>query len=397
MKIRSCPGAIAAVAFALALLPSGASAYTPHLDLNYDIDSPPAPSPVRENYLDLYLPPGSAGDHRPVVVYVHGGGWRTGDKRNQIQDKANLFTGAGYVFASLNYRLSPNPPELGNPDRVMFPDHPHDIGEAIGWLDHHVSAYGGDPNRIILLGHSAGAHLVALLGADPRYVRAYDVDPRQLIGVVPLDTAGLDVAEVADPASSDGARLIYWNAFGTPQENAASNAWTIASPIHWAEPSDPPYLLVTQRDDPQRLAVNRRMAVALGQDPDASVLPVALNHGGINRALGDPNDTSGETPAVMAFIARVLAAAEAPKASITRRPPAVVRTAARTVEVSFAFRSNGFESSFRCRLGDRDFTPCRSPRSYRLGPGTHVFAVRAVSPSGAAGPAATARLTVVRR
>jgi len=99
----------------------------------------------------------------------------------------------------------------------------------------------------------------------------------------------------------------------------------------------------------------------------------------------------------MAFIARVLAAADAPKASITRRPPAVVRTAARTVEVSFAFRSSSPESSFRCRLGDRDFTRCRSPRSYQLGAGTHTFAVRAVSPGGEAGPPATARLTVVRR
>jgi len=139
------------------------------------------------------------------------------------------------------------------------------------------------------------------------------------------------------------------------------------------------------------------MAVALGQDPQTSVLLVALNHGGINQALGDPNDTSGETPAVMAFIARVLAAADAPKASITRRPPAVVRTAERTVMVAFAFRSNRPGSSFRCRLGDGDFRPCQSPRSYRIGPGGHTFAVRAVSPGGEAGPPATARLTVVRR
>jgi hypothetical protein len=139
------------------------------------------------------------------------------------------------------------------------------------------------------------------------------------------------------------------------------------------------------------------MARALGQDPDTSVLLVALNHGGINQALGDPNDNSGETTAVMSFIREVIAGAGAPTVSITRRPASVVRTDQRRTEVTFAFRSNQPDSSFRCRLGDREFTTCRSPRSYRVGLGGHAFSVRALSPAGAAGPAVTVRFRVVPR
>src|SRR4051812_9804619 len=105
MTIRRFSAAIAAAALLLAFAASGASAYTAHRDLDYDIDSPPGPPPARPNYLALSAPPGAASARRPLVVYVHGGGGRTGDKANQIENKAKLFPGAGYLFASLNYRL----------------------------------------------------------------------------------------------------------------------------------------------------------------------------------------------------------------------------------------------------------------------------------------------------
>ena len=165
-------------------------------DLSYDIDSPP--SDPNLNALDLYVPDGAQpSDSRPVVVYVHGGAWRTGDKASQIADKVTLFTGAGYVFASVNYRLSPRDPTVLDPARIKFPDQPDDVGEAIGWLDRNVEAYGGDPGRMLLIGHSAGAHLVSLVSTDPSYVGSFGVEPWQLIGTVSLDTDAFDIASEA--------------------------------------------------------------------------------------------------------------------------------------------------------------------------------------------------------
>jgi len=311
-RIVAVLGAAAGALLLLAAFAGGARAATAHLDLDYDLGSPS--SPASQSQLDLYLPDGaSAGDDRPVVVFVHGGGWRTGDKRIRIADKVNLFTGAGYVFASVNYRLSPQTlSATPDPNRVMFPDHPHDLGEALGWLDRNLAAYGGDPGRIALIGHSAGAHLVSLVATDPRYAEAYGVEPWQLIGAVPLDTGAFDVAARIAEVGPSG-RLLYYNAFGTVAEDAATGSWAQASPIAWADPGDPRQLMVTQAANPLRVAENRRMASALAQDPDGVFL-APYDHGGINDAVGDPGDTSGETEAIMAFLAEAIAAAEPPRA-----------------------------------------------------------------------------------
>ena len=228
---------IGALAGLLCLALAGsASGATAVLDLDYDLGSPPPASLASQSRLDLYLPEGAtATDSRPVVVYVHGGGWRAGDKRNRIADKVNLFTGAGYVFASLNYRLSPATlSATPDPSRIKFPDHPHDVGEAIGWLDRNLASYGGDPERIAVIGHSAGAHLVSLVATDPSYLQAYGVEPWQLVGAVSLDTAAFDVATRIAELRPVG-RLLYLNAFGTAAENGATDSWAKASPITWAD------------------------------------------------------------------------------------------------------------------------------------------------------------------
>ena len=101
--------ALAVLAVAIAASAATAPAYTSRIDIYYDLGSPPEPqSPRAENALDLYLPDGiQPSDRRPVIVYVHGGGWSIGDKSNNPLDKARLFTDAGYVYATVNYRLSP--------------------------------------------------------------------------------------------------------------------------------------------------------------------------------------------------------------------------------------------------------------------------------------------------
>jgi len=393
-RIGTVLGAVAAVLLSAAGA-GDALAATAHLDLDYDLGSPS--SPASQNQLDLYLPDGAEpGDDRPVVVYVHGGGWRTGDKRIRIADKVNLFTGAGYVFASVNYRLSPEAlSATPDPSRVMFPDHPHDLGEAIGWLDRNLAAYGGDPERIALIGHSAGAHLVSLIATDPGYVEAYGVEPWQLIGAVPLDTGAFDVAARIAEVGPSG-RLLYYNAFGTAAEDAATGSWAQASPITWADPGDPRQLMVTQAASPLRVAENRRMASALGQERDGVFL-APYDHGGINDAVGDPGDTSGETEAIMAFLAEAIAAAEPPRARLKKRPPKRIETRGRRARVKFRFTSDDPMASFECRLDGAAFRPCRSPRKFRVKRGGHRFRVRAVAISGRPGPTVLRRFTVVRR
>ena len=179
LRVKHAVAAItAAFALALFVLPaSPASALTKVADLDYHYDPPSDPSSF--DRLDLYLPDGAAaGDLRPVVIYVHGGGGMKGDKANRITDKARLFTDAGYVFASVNYRLSPDissgpVPPTYPPGRVMFPAQPRDVGEAIAWLGTNVAGYGGDPDALLLSGHSSGAHLVSLVGSDPSYLEAF--------------------------------------------------------------------------------------------------------------------------------------------------------------------------------------------------------------------------------
>ncbi len=286
-----------------------AEPYVMHADLNYDLGSPV--SPAAHNRLDLFVPRRPAlwrpsSRRRPVVVYVHGGGWLTGDKR-RVGHKARLFTRAGYLFASVNYRLSPPIGGLPVPDRVRFPDHPHDVGEALGWLTHNVRRYGGDPDRLVLIGHSAGAHLASLAAVDPSFSSAYGVPARAVRGVVSLDTAAFDIEAKADPTRNRRPGL-FWNAFGTPQEEAADPGWANASPINLADRGDPAFLLLTQRR-PSRVAENAAMLRALGNRRSDSLVTVPLDHAGVNRMLGSPKDTTRETNAVMTFVRAAVARA----------------------------------------------------------------------------------------
>ncbi len=392
-------GLLAAVA-AIMSGPAAAEAATAHPGIDYDLDGSPAPNPPALNQLDLYTPDGStASDSRPVVVFIHGGGWRNGDKSSRISDKVALFTGAGYVFASLNYRLSPDPIDLRYPaSRVRFPVHPQDVGEAIAWIDRNISTYGGDPTRILLIGHSAGAHLVSLVSTDPSYVQAYGMDPRHLIGTVPLDTDAYDVAErVANAPGSS--KPLFYSAFATPEENAIDNTWALASPINFTDDTDPEFFLVTQSRIPGRVLNTQEMAAALGQDPSTSVFAAPYDHLGINQAVGSPTDTAGETQAIMDFFTRMVAASQTSEVRFSRRPDSKVEVKkGGKAKVTFRFAAKTAAAGFECRLDSRAFKSCRSPRKYSgLGVGKHTFRVRAIASNGDRGPLRKTTFRVVHR
>jgi arylformamidase len=380
------------LALAFAALASPAQAAVAHRDISYDAGTPTADP--NDNALDIYVPDGAApGEARPVVVYVHGGGWRVGDKANQIADKVNLFTGAGYVFVSLNYRLSPADASVLAPGRIKFPDHPNDVAEALGWLDGHIAEYGGDPTRLLLIGHSAGAHLIALVATDPRYLDSWGMDPWQLIGAVPLDSDAYDVADRIAELSGD-ARNTFYNAFGTPDENAATNSWAEGSPLNWADAGDPRFLIVTQAGAPGRLADNGAMASALGQDP-AGVFAAPYNHEGINDAVGGPNDTAGETAAIMGFVAASVDASQTPKAKLAKRPRARVQATGRKTRVRFKLTSSTAGATFECRVDSKGLKPCSAKKTARVKPGVHRFRYRPLGSRGRPGKTKSYRFRVV--
>lgn len=133
--------------------------------------------------LDVYSP--KDGKALPVVLFVHGGGWRGGDKSQQAhKDKGSVFTEHGVVLVNANYRLSP---------QVKHPAHEEDTASAFAWVKENISRFGGDPNRIYVMGHSAGAHLVDLLGTNNRFLAAHKLSLEDVKGVISLDTATLDL------------------------------------------------------------------------------------------------------------------------------------------------------------------------------------------------------------
>lgn len=113
----------------------------------------------------------------PVVFWIHGGGWQQGDK-SDVGLKPQFFVDQGFVFVSTNYRLYPNV-EMGELIR--------DVAKSLGWVYRNIAQHGGDPQRILVGGHSAGAQLAALISIDDRYLKAEGVPFTALRGCIPVD------------------------------------------------------------------------------------------------------------------------------------------------------------------------------------------------------------------
>src|SRR5438067_435539 len=125
-----------------------------HRDVSYA-----APKNERQT-LDVYAP--TDGKGHPVVVWIHGGGWQAGDKAHE-QKKPQAFADRGFVFVSVNYRLLPD---------ATIKQMAGDVAKAIRWTHDHAKEYGGDPDTMFVMGHSAGAQLAALVCTDERQLKA---------------------------------------------------------------------------------------------------------------------------------------------------------------------------------------------------------------------------------
>lgn len=231
----------------------------------------------------------------PLFVFVHGGGWRQGDKRNATgAEKVEHFTGRGFAFASVNYRLVPD---------AKVEELAQDVADAIGTLVRQARILGIDPSRIVLAGHSAGAHLAALVATDPQYLKRAGLGLDQIDGVLLLDGAAYDVPV----QRQEGPRFmqrVYAQAFGDDPVRQRA----LSPTLHAAAPNAPAFLIlhVDRRD-------GRRQSEALGaalRDAGASVTVQALEgrglrgHMAINRSLGDAEYPA--TAIVDAWIERLL-------------------------------------------------------------------------------------------
>jgi len=215
----------------------------------------------------------------PLIVYVHGGGWQHGSKDNATgRWKPAHFPQDGYAFASINYRLVP---------AAHVEDQATDIALALRALVDRAASLGIDPHRVVLMGHSAGAHLVALVGTDERWLKTAGLSFADLAGVIPIDGAAYDVpAQMKDgpPIMQD----TYRTAFGTDPARQR-----LLSPTLQARaPNAPAFLLLhVQRPDGIRQAQALEAALkAAGTRVERRDFPGTglSGHMVINRSLGDP-------------------------------------------------------------------------------------------------------------
>ncbi len=166
--------------------------------------------------LDIYRPAGPATGKVPVVVFLYGGNWRQGN-RGQYAFVGRRLAQQGAVAIVADYRTFP---------RGAFPGFVEDGAGAVAWARLHASEYGGDPQRLFVAGHSAGAQIAALIGTDPRYLAPHGLKPRDLAGVIGL--SGPYDFEIAG----------YEDVFGPEAQ------WPLAQAVNFVDGDEPPFLLI---------------------------------------------------------------------------------------------------------------------------------------------------------
>jgi len=258
-----------------------------HSDIAYDSITGIDPNLLS---LDVYEPAlGADCPAPPVMIYVHGGAWVTGDKTQNVADKITWFNELGWVLVSINYRLTPDPGDAGiadlDPGRVVYPVHNNDAARAIAWVHDNAARFGADGDAVSIMGHSAGGGIISAIATDERYLGAHGLGLDSLRCAVSLDTAAYDItARVKDSLTTD----LYINAFGD-----SPDAWDFASPLNHVEPGKAiPDFFVVVRGSDSRLRQAEDFADALtGAGVHTEFLEATgLSHDDVNKAIGAPGD-----------------------------------------------------------------------------------------------------------
>lgn len=220
MTVKRSRSQIAAAALLAMLASACSSAYFGALNAGVadrGIDSVQF-QPEHRLGMDVHTPATGAGK-APVVIFFHGGSWRDGN-RSDYRFVGKALAARGMLVLVPDYRKGPLHP---------FPAFMQDAASATAWARQNAARLGGDPARIFLMGHSAGAHIAALLATDQRYLAAQGMRPGQLAGVIGL-AGPYDFLPITDPKLQE--------VFG------ARATWPESQPVNFVNGDEPPFLLV---------------------------------------------------------------------------------------------------------------------------------------------------------
>ena len=234
--------------------------------------------------LDVHAPAGAK--NLPVVFWIHGGGWQTGDK-SMVALKPKAFMDAGFVFVSINHRLLPT---------VEMGAITGDVADALGWVYKNIATHGGDPARLLVMGHSSGGQLAALMCTDDRYAKAEGVPLTAIKGCVPVDADTFDIPAIIEMAETR-ARVHHLPlpTYGHRQKfgNDPAKHRDFSAVTHVARNKGiPPFLILHIAGHPDTTAQARRLGAVL-EAAGISAKVVAgreTTHASINDNIGAPND-----------------------------------------------------------------------------------------------------------
>ncbi len=242
-----------------------------------------------QQMLDLYLP-GKEGF--TTVVFTYGGGWHTGSRKS-VTSIGEKLQSLGYGCALLSHRLAP---------KDKFPAQMEDAAAAFAWVKKHVAARGGDPQRVVLMGHSSGAHLSLLLASDPKYLAKHKLSPKDVWGVIGLSTP-VDL-EPREGQKGFGDALLAGK--GADVFARDVSVMKDASPIRHVTKSLPPTLLVVGERDFPMLEGDAKAFAKRAKEMDVPVevfLAKGCDHMGVVRSLLE--DRSAVREQVLAFLAKL--------------------------------------------------------------------------------------------
>jgi len=218
-------------------------AFEKHADIAYRTDKD---ADKERHTLDVYTPKGKK--DAPVVLFVHGGSWKSGNK-NLYAALGQSLANDGFVCVICNYRLSP---------AVQHPAHIEDIAKAFAWTSENIGKYGGKKDQIFLCGHSAGGHLVSLLVTDPQYLKAEKHSPAEVKGVASF-------SGVYQIVSTE---RVFEGPFGKDEK-----VCKLASPLTHVTGKLPPFLIAYADNDFPRLD---EMALTMNAALEKAKSPVEL-------------------------------------------------------------------------------------------------------------------------
>ena len=249
-------------------------------------DVPYVESGHERHVLDIHTPEKKSETMLPVMFWIHGGGWGAGDK-SDVALKPKVLTERGFIFVSTNYRLLPDV----DMDTLIG-----DVAKSLGWVHANIEKYGGDPNRIFVGGHSAGAQLAALLCIDERYLKKEGVSFDALKGCVPVDGDTYDIPKII--ATAEFRQMLYGGkmfTFGHRQKfgNDPEKHVDFSAVTHVAKGKGiPPFLILYFPGNPNTRAQARRLEEEL-RAADIQVKAYGKrdsNHSRLNNDLGKPDD-----------------------------------------------------------------------------------------------------------